>query len=241
MQVTFLGTRGYIEARTGAHFNHTSTLVAGPGGMIRIDCGEDWRGRCDATRHDALLITHAHIDHAAGLREGSSRPVFATAAAWEAMAGWPIEQRRTIEERQPLQIAGMKIEAFAVQHSARYPAVGYRISDGEAIIFYAPDLVYIHDREAALDGCVAYIGDGATIEQSFVRKDRGSGALTGHTPVRTQLTWCQKLGVPTMYVTHCGSAIVTGGDRAVSRIREYARERQVRVEVATDGMRINLP
>jgi hypothetical protein len=31
-----------------------------------------------------------------------------------------------------------------------------------------------------------YIGDGATVRQSFVRKIEGS--LVGHTPVRTQLT-----------------------------------------------------
>lgn len=240
MTLTFLGTRGYIEARTAAHFNHTSTLVTFRGRSIRIDCGEDWRGMCDATQQDGYLITHAHEDHAHGLREGTGSPVHASRDAWQTMADWPIADRRVIEHREPMQIAGMTVEAFPLQHSIRYPAVGYRISAGEVAVFYAPDVVYIEDREAALSGCAAYIGDGATIDQSFVRKDEDSGALFGHTPVRTQLTWCQKLGVPRMIVTHCGSEIVTGGRAAVDRIREYAADRGVEVEVATDGMKVVL-
>ena len=240
MQLTFIGTRGFIEARTAAHFNHTSTLVGWRGRLIRIDCGEDWRGRCDATGHDAMLVTHCHPDHAQGLKHGCKRPVYAPPDAWEEIGDWPIADRRVIEPRSPVQIAGMTVEAIPVQHSTTCPAVGYRISAGDNTIFYAPDLVYIEDREAALRGCVAYIGDGATIDRSFVRKHKDGGALIGHTPVRTQLTWCQKLEVPKMIVTHCGSAIVTGGRAAVETIETYAAERGVEVQIATDGMKLVL-
>ncbi len=240
MELVFLGTRGYIEARTGAHFNHASTMISHRDRSIRIDCGEDWRGRCDATTQEAYLVTHCHPDHAAGLRDGCACPVYAAPEAWNEMARWPIEDRHVIEHRRPLRIAGMEVECFPVQHSTNCPAVGYRISAGEAVLFYAPDLVYIEDREAALDGCAVYIGDGATIDRSFVRKQKDTGTLIGHTPVRTQLTWCQKLGVPQMIVTHCGSQIVTGGKTAVELIDHYASERGVAAMVATDGMLLAL-
>ena len=69
-----------------------------------------------------------------------------------------------------------------------------RARAARACIFYAPDLIFIHERSAALKGVQIYIGDGATVTRSFIRK-RGT-ALIGHSPVRTQLTWCQKEVVP---------------------------------------------
>ncbi|MGI5818865.1 MAG: MBL fold metallo-hydrolase [Armatimonadota bacterium] len=236
MKLTFLGTKGYVEPATDRHRMHTSTLVTYRGRSIRIDCGEDWRGRCGETRQRAVFITHCHPDHAFGLKDGCDDPVYAPPEAWEEMSGWPIADHRTIEHRERVEIAGMSVECFRVQHSTRCPAVGYRIMAGVVTVFYAPDLVYIEDREAALTGCDAYIGDGATIDRNFVRKQKDTGELIGHTPVRTQLTWCQKLGVPRMFVTHCGSQIVKDHDAAVEKIGSYASERGVQFEIATDGM-----
>jgi hypothetical protein len=117
--------------------------------------------------------------------------------------------------------------------------VGYRIASGRVGVFHAPDLVYIHEREEALAGIRAYIGDGATVKRSFVRK-RGD-RLIGHAPISTQLTWCAKEGVPRMIVTHCGSEIVGGDGRTVgARVRALAREREVEVEIAHDGMELVL-
>ncbi len=236
MKITFLGTKGYIEQPTDLHRMHTSALVSYRGSSIRIDCGEDWIGRCSEARYDALFITHCHPDHAWGLKSGIDRPVFATSDSWKEMRPWPISDRHTIEDRDTVEVGGLSVECFSVQHSTRCPAVGYRISGGVVTVFYVPDLVYIHDRETALRGCDVYIGDGATIDRNFVRKQEDTGELIGHVPVRTQLTWCEKLGVPRMIVTHCGSQIVKDHDTAVARIAEYAHERGVQAEIATDGM-----
>ena len=75
---------------------------------------------------------------------------------------------------------------------------------------------------------------------NFVRKQKDTGELIGHTPVRTQLTWCHKLGVPRMIVTHCGSQIVNGGAAIEPKLQEYAAERGVRADIATDGMEVVL-
>jgi hypothetical protein len=88
------------------------------------------------------------------------------------------------------------------------------VSAGRACIFYVPDLVFIHDRAAALKNVQIYIGDGATVTRSFIRR-RGN-TLIGHTPVRTQLSWCEKEGVPLAIITHCSSEIVTGDERNLS-------------------------
>lgn len=103
------------------------------------------------------------------------------------------------------------VSGISVEHSILAPAVGYRISAGRARIFYGPDLLFIHNRAAALKDVQIYIGDGAAITRSFVRR-RGE-RLIGHANVRTQLGWCAKEGVPLVIITHCGSEIVTGNER----------------------------
>ncbi|MGD1995251.1 MAG: hypothetical protein PVH62_00610 [Anaerolineae bacterium] len=100
-------------------------------------------------------------------------------------------------------------------------------------------MVWIHDREEALFGARLYVGDGATIARSMVRKI-GDG-LIGHTPVRTQLTWCRKTGVPRAIFTHLGAEIVEGGERIIeAKVQSLARERGVEAEIAYDGMDVVL-
>src|SRR5206468_457477 len=101
--------------------------------------------------------------------------------------------------------------------------------------FLRADLIFIHERSAALKGVQIYIGDGATVTQSFIRK-RGK-ALIGHSPVRTQLTWCQKEGVPRAIITHCGPEIMDGDEADITaKISAMAAEGDVRVRIAHDGM-----
>lgn len=239
MKLTFLGTRGNIEARTHRHRFHSSTLVAYYGRTVMIDCGEDWLGRIEDVDPHAIVVTHAHPDHAWGLEEGAPAPVYATAEAWEGMADFEIEDRRAIKPRVPEEIEGITFEAFPVDHSTRAPAVGYRVTAGDVAIFYVPDVVWIRDRGVALGGASVYVGDGATITRSMVRKIEGS--LIGHTPLRTQLTWCQKEGVGRAIFTHCGSTIVEGDERTLgAKVRRLARERDVEAEIAHDGMEVVL-
>jgi ribonuclease BN (tRNA processing enzyme) len=239
MKLTFIGTRGYIKPRSERHAMHSSMVAAYRGRQVMVDCGEDWLGRLEELRPEAIVITHAHPDHAFGLKEGAPCPVWATAESWEKMEDFPVDEKNTIRLRRPVEICGITFEAFAVEHSIRAPAVGYRITAGRVSIFYAPDLVYIPERGEALVGCRLYIGDGATVRRSMVRKE--GDRLYGHTPVMTQLTWCAKEGVPKMIVTHCGSGIVEGeGEGVRAEIRELSREREVEVEVAWDGMEMVL-
>jgi phosphoribosyl 1,2-cyclic phosphodiesterase len=239
MNLTFLGTRGEIEARTRRHRMHTSLLVSFRSANAMIDCGLDWLAKLKRVVPSAIVLTHAHPDHAWGLKQGAPCPVYATEKAWRELQHYPIKDRHVIKERKPMKICGITFEAFTVEHSILSPAVGYRVSAGRACIFYSPDLIFIHERSAALDDVQIYIGDGATVTRSFVRK-RGR-ALIGHSPVRTQLTWCQKEGVPHAIITHCGSEIVTGDEREISvKIRAMAVERRVDVRIAYDGMKVKL-
>jgi phosphoribosyl 1,2-cyclic phosphodiesterase len=237
--LTFLGTRGEIDARTRRHRMHTSLLVSYRNANVMIDCGLDWLGKLKRVDPSAIVLTHAHSDHAWGLKYGAPCPVYAPEKTWQELQHYPIKERRLIKERTPTKICGITFEAFPVEHSILSPAVGYRVSARRARIFYAPDLIFIHERSAALKEVQVYIGDGATVTQSFIRK-RGK-ALIGHSAIRTQLTWCQKEGVPRAIITHCGSEIVTGDERDIAaNLSTIAAERHVKVQIAYDGMKVVL-
>jgi phosphoribosyl 1,2-cyclic phosphodiesterase len=237
MKLTFLGTRGEIESRTRRHRMHSSLLVSYCGAKVMIDCGLDWLGKFGQLNADAIVLTHAHPDHAWGLKNGAPCPVHATLKTWRTLKQCDIEDRHLIKERTPTKICGITFEAFPVEHSILAPAVAYRVSAGQARIFYAPDVVFIRDRAAALKGVQIYIGDGATLTRSFIRR-RGK-TLIGHSPVRTQLAWCAKQGVPRAVITHCGSEIVKGDERKIgAQLRQMAAGRGIEVSIAHDGMEL---
>jgi phosphoribosyl 1,2-cyclic phosphodiesterase len=242
VKLTFLGTRGNIEERSERHFRHTSLMIAHRGKTVMIDCGADWLEEVERLQPSAIALTHAHPDHAWGLTAGAPCPVYATGEAWNSLAGFPIAQQSEIKARQAERICGIEFEAFPVEHSTRCPAVGYRVRAGGSIIFYAPDVAYIPDRAAALEGAKLYIGDGATDVRSLVRK-RGN-RLIGHAPMRTQITWCRKECVPWAIFTHCGKHIVAGDEAGVMEALRAAEnkkgQRLVEFEIAYDGTDITV-
>jgi hypothetical protein len=133
-------------------------------------------------------------------------------------------------------IAGLTVEAFPLLHSTRAPAVGYRLCAGRGRVFYASDVAWIEDRQDALNTIDLYVGDGATISCSMVRKP--GREIIGHAPVQTQLTWCGKEGVAEAIFTHLGTEVVTGDERTLrARLRTMGEDRGVQnVTIAYGGM-----
>jgi glyoxylase-like metal-dependent hydrolase (beta-lactamase superfamily II) len=91
---------------------HSAVIVSGGGGRVLIDCGEDWLDRVRRLRPDAILISHAHDDHAAGLKRSAPCGVYASAEAWQAMAAWPLATRYVVPARHPIAVAGLVVEAW---------------------------------------------------------------------------------------------------------------------------------
>jgi len=63
------------------------------------------------------------------------------------------------------------------------------VSAKGARFFYVPDVAGLPDAPNTLRGISVYIGDGATMTRSMVRKKNGT--LIGHAPMTVQLSWCK--------------------------------------------------
>jgi phosphoribosyl 1,2-cyclic phosphodiesterase len=237
--VTFLGTRGEIDVRSRCHQRHSSLLVQCDAARVMIDCGTDWLGRLDAVSPTAIVLTHAHPDHAAGLAEGAPCPVYATKQTWDVIDRFPIEDRHSLPLNRSLLIAGLRFKAVPVEHSIRAPAVGYLVRVRGGTVFYVPDVAGLSKVRGALRGIDVYIGDGATVRRSMVRKK--DGARIGHASIIDQLGWCRKAGVRRAIFTHCGSPIVRAGARKMNvALQKLGSEHGVDARFACDGDRLFL-
>jgi phosphoribosyl 1,2-cyclic phosphodiesterase len=217
---------------------HSAVMMNGGGGRVLIDCGADWLGRATSLRPIAILVSHAHDDHAAGLKNGAPCGVYASAEAWSAMAAWPLTTRFVVPARREFALAGMLVEAWPVEHSLVAPAVGYRVTAASGRVFYVPDVAHLPNPRTALRGVDLYVGDGATLERPLIRW-RGAVRI-GHATIATQLGWCAAAGVKQAVFTHCGSGIVRSDSRETAAALEVmAHEHGVRARLAHDGLRLD--
>ena len=150
----------------------TSALLDVEGVRIAIDAGPDFRYqmlREGVTRLDAILLTHQHKDHTAGIDDVRAfnfvdYPTIRTmhiygnrttinrvlheydyAFAENKYRGVPVIELHTIDEQQPFSIGGIEIVPIVGEHSSRFRSVGYRVGD----LAYITDFSRIEPSEEA--------------------------------------------------------------------------------------------
>jgi glyoxylase-like metal-dependent hydrolase (beta-lactamase superfamily II) len=77
---------------------HTSLLVSYHGARVIIDCGLDWLGKLKRVDPNAIVLAHAHPDHAWGLKRGAPCPVYAPQKTWQELQTYPIKDRHIAVE-----------------------------------------------------------------------------------------------------------------------------------------------
>ena len=150
----------------------TSAMVEIGDLRLVIDAGPDFRYqmlREGVTRLDAILLTHQHKDHTAGIDDVRAfnfvdYPTIRTmhiygneptiervkmeydyAFAENKYRGVPVIELHTIDEQQTLNIGGVDITPIIGEHSKRFRSVGYRIGD----MAYITDFSHIDPTEEA--------------------------------------------------------------------------------------------
>lgn len=239
MKITFLGTRGNIKVKSKKHRLQSSLLLQNNNHNIMIDCGADHKETMESIKPDAILLTHAHLDHAGGLKKGAPCPIYATQNTWDMMKNYKIKEREIVEPFVSFSLLGVSVTAYPVIHTINVKAVGYRIESKNFTFFYAPDLIKIRKQHEALRGVKVYIGDGAVVNRVLIARQHGK-FYVGHTPVTRQIQWCAREQIPQVIITHCGSEIILDEAHEIQKnLIAYGKKYGVAVTIAFDGMKIH--
>ncbi|WP_240546275.1 MBL fold metallo-hydrolase [Paenibacillus artemisiicola] len=253
MKITFWGTgdamgvpRVYCacpvceEARSGGTNRRYRSLVRledeGTGTLL-IDCGPDWRRGMEAAglrQLDAVLITHAHFDHIAGL------PEYADMCRWLGRRGTAYAMPDTIEEilvRFPWlsrQIAfvpiggepafgGWKAFCWKVNHGKNGHAYAYRFDHaltGRSFA-YCSDAIALSDEELEpLRGLDVLILGTSFYEEPYAFESRSVY------DVREALALLERLKPGRTLFTHMSHDIDVGRDYGLPAGTAFARTGQ---------------
>lgn len=150
----------------------TSAMVELGDVCLVIDAGPDFRQqmlREGVTHLDAILLTHQHKDHTAGIDDvrafnfvdyptirtmhiyGNSQTIrrviheYDYAFAENKYRGVPVIELHTIDEAYPFSVRGVEVMPIVGEHSKRFRSVGYRIGD----MAYITDFSHIEPAEEA--------------------------------------------------------------------------------------------
>lgn len=235
MILKFLGTKGYVEEKNKKHKRHSSLLITYRKKKLLIDWGLDWYGRLNSINPDWILITHAHPDHAFGLKEGTPKAVYAAWSTYKFLRKFALPNLKKIKKNIPFKLGPFKIMAYSVIHSIKAPAVGFRITAAGKTLAYNPDLIFIKNRRKIFKDLDLYIGDGSSVTRPMVR--RKENKLFGHSSIRTQITSCKKFKIRQAIFTHFGKEAIGMGEKKLEKKLDEFGGGELKVAAAYDGMR----
>jgi len=179
MRVITLGT---ADAFGAAGRFHSAVVVQAGNATALVDCGPTilqalHRSRIPAEDIDFILITHLHGDHIGGVpmlfldyqfRSRRTRPLVVIGSAscsarlealTNAMYGELKRNRRrfpviykTIRPGHAISIRGMRIRAYRMRHTDRFPCLGYRIEHRRKSVAFTGDTTWCDSIPAMSQG-----------------------------------------------------------------------------------------
>ena len=253
MKITFLGTgtsQGVpvigcqCEVCTSVHSEdkrlRTSVLIESDNTTVVIDTGPDFRQqmlRENVQKLDAVLFTHEHKDHIAGMDDvrafnfkfKKDMPIYATKRVQEALKrefyyvfstyqypGIPKVQLHTIDAESNFSIGDILFQSIELTHH-KMKVLGFRIND----LVYITDVNYIDDKQLQkIIGC-------KTLIVSALRKEKHISHFTLDEAVELS----QKVGAESTYLTHISHLM--GNHHSVND--ELAQH----IKLAYDGLSID--
>ena len=223
----------------------TSAYVEVDGRALVIDAGPDFRQqmlRAGIGRLDAILLTHQHKDHTAGIDDVRAfnfvdfptiRPMhifgnkatidtitkdFDYAFAQDKYRGVPVIELHTISHEEPFEVAGVRVVAIEGSHSERFRVLGFRIGA----------LAYLTDFSAISDEEVAKLEGVDTMVVNALRWERHSS----HFSVDEALELIARVKPRRAFLTHMSHNI--------GLYAEAQRRLPEGVEFAYDGLEIEI-
>ena len=253
MKITFLGTgtsQGVpvigcqCEVCTSVNSEdkrlRTSVLIESDNTTVVIDTGPDFRQqmlRENVQKLDAVLFTHEHKDHIAGMDDvrafnfkfKKDMPIYATDRVQEALKrefhyvfstyqypGIPKVQLHTIDAESNFSIGDIPFQSIELMHH-KMKVLGFRIND----LVYITDVNYIDDKQLQkIKGCKILI-------VSALRKEKH----ISHFTLEEAVELSQKVGAESAYLTHISHLM--GDHHSVNR------DLPQHIQLAYDGLSID--
>lgn len=206
-----------------------------------VDTGPDFRQqmlRADVQHLEAVIMTHAHKDHVAGLddvrafnfKQGQDMPVYADLSVQEALKrefyyifekdpypGVPRVELKTIH-LEPFDVQGLPVTPIEVMHY-KLPVLGFRFGD----FVYITDAKTISEQEKKkLSGC-------HTLVINALRKEPHISHLT----LDEALEWAEEFQAEHTYLTHIS--------HLMGKHEEVSKELPKGVSIAYDGQSFEIP
>jgi phosphoribosyl 1,2-cyclic phosphate phosphodiesterase len=218
----------------------SSIMIEGDGKVIVIDSGPDFRQQMlrEKVQHlDAIVFTHEHKDHIAGMddirafnyKQNAAIPVYADTRVQKALQreypyifaeekypGIPQITIHTIDN-EPFSVEGISFTPIEVLHY-KLPVKGFRIKD------------------------FTYITDAKTIADSEKEKIKGSKTLVinalqkqthiSHFTLAEAIAFAQEIGAEKTYFTHISHRL--------GKHVDISKDLPLNIELAYDGLRLKV-
>jgi len=242
MKLIFLGTLGEGVRKSHNRRRRSCILVDLEDVKFFLDCGLGNDDLVHKYQPDFILLTHAHPDHAWGIPADYEGLVVMSRETHERLKedGRLPNKVKVVKRNSKFTVKGIQFRFYPVSHSTKAPAnlIIFRVGDKK--ICYAPDCFWIKGYTKVLNGVNLYIGDGSSIDKDLIRRCKVHNEPVGHWSIRKQMDILAKVDVPYIIFSHVGEQIQEIDDRRVlSMIRSFTKHDCV-VELAHDGMEIDL-
>lgn len=217
----------------------SSVLTHAGDAYILIDTSPDFRQqmlRANPPRIDAVLYTHMHSDHTAGLddlrpfnfRQEQIIPAYVPENAVDDMHqrfGYALQDPHkhwgrvpnldlhVIDDTESFDVAGVSVTPIPIMHG-RLPMLGYRIGD----------LTYLTDVKSVPDASWPLIEGTRVLVTTALRQEE----IGGHMNLEEALAFAGKVGAERTYFSHIGHQL--------GRAREIAPTLPESIDLAYDGL-----
>lgn len=207
--ICHLAKKGGPNRRTRA-----CAAVVVDAGVILLDASPDILSQLKKFHltPDVILLTHEHPDANWGLQYLPEVNVIS-------------EKNKNLTHGKPMEILGVAVTPFRVQHSENAPATGFRLEIGRKTVVYLGDMANLGGIHQWVKDADIVFADGSILHCR----------LSGHMPITKQLLWYKKWNVKRVIFTHIGHETLPHDE-----LVRYVKEIYKNADVAFDGMEIHL-